>query len=77
MAKVKVIEVLSLGRQRNRSQFKVNLGHDKIQIHVIDIVSDFTGCSRIPEGMKEGKEMAAGTRIPPSHVVPFPEICSL
>ena len=35
---------------------------------------DFTGCSRIPEGMKEGKEMAAGTRIPPSHVVPFPEI---
>ena len=44
---------------------------------MIDIVSDFTGCSRIPEGMKEGKEMAAGTRIPPSHVVPFPGIFSL
>merc|ERR1719222_137227 len=32
-----------------------------------------SGCSRMPEGMKEGKEMAAGTRIPPSHVVPFPQ----
>ena len=31
-----------------------------------------TGWSRVPGGMKDGKEMAAGTRIPPSQVVPLP-----
>ena len=42
------------------------------EMHEMNETNSPTGWSRVPGGMKDGKEMAAGTRIPPSQVVPLP-----
>ena len=42
------------------------------EMHKMNETNSPTGWSRVPGGMKDGKEMAAGTRIPPSQVVPLP-----